>query len=129
MIQCSVQISDSPGNRRGTKSLSKLASHHQLQPNQIRQWKRQLLEDGTPLFSRASADREKNQEALQIDLFEQIGCLKMELELHNKLPDSTVEKRTLEGRRIRSSSVRRQCELLAFPRYSFYPQPATESPK
>ena len=65
---------------RGTKTLSELASQHQVHPNQISQWKRQLLEEGSVLFSRASADRDKNQEALQTDLFEQIGRLKMELE-------------------------------------------------
>ena len=65
---------------RGTKTLSELASQHQVHPNQISQWKRQLLEEGSVLFSRANADRDKNQEALQTDLFGQIGRLKMELE-------------------------------------------------
>ncbi len=65
---------------RGTKTLSELASVHQVHPNQISQWKRQLLEEGSLLFSRASADRQKDQETLQTDLFEQIGRLKMELE-------------------------------------------------
>lgn len=64
----------------GTKTISQLSSEYQVHPNQIGQWKRQLLEDGAQLFTNDAARRLREQDALQTDLYEQIGRLKMELE-------------------------------------------------
>jgi putative transposase len=50
-----------------------------VHPNQISHWKRQLLDEGSELFSRNGAS-ERHSDAVQSDLFEQIGRLKMELE-------------------------------------------------
>jgi len=57
-----------------------LATEHSLQPNQISQWKRQLLEEGPSVFSASTAREQRQQEASQAELFEQIGRLKMEPE-------------------------------------------------
>jgi transposase-like protein len=65
---------------KGTRTLSEIASETAVHPNQISQWKRQLLDDGTELFRRASARQQREQEKLEADLYEQIGRLKMELE-------------------------------------------------
>lgn len=64
----------------GTKTISQLASQCQVHPNQIGQWKRQLLEEGAGIFANGHSRKAREQEALQIDLYEQIGRLKMELE-------------------------------------------------
>jgi len=64
----------------GTKTVSQLASEHQVHPNQIGQWKRQLLESGMQIFTNDATRHLREQEALQTDLYEQIGRLKMELE-------------------------------------------------
>ena len=65
---------------RGTKTINELATEHSLHPNQISQWKRQLLEEGPSVFSTSTAREQRQQEASQAELFEQIGRLKMELE-------------------------------------------------
>ncbi len=68
------------GAAKGTKTLSELASEYGLHPSQISGWKRELLEGGAIVFSSSSARQLREQEALQTELYEQIGRLKMELE-------------------------------------------------
>ena len=65
---------------KGTKTLNELASQYELHPSQISEWKSQLLKEGASVFNTATTRQQKEQEALQADLYEQIGRLKMELE-------------------------------------------------
>ena len=64
----------------GTKTLSQLSSQYQVHPNQIGQWKRQLIDGGAQIFTNDQTRQKRKQETLETDLFEQIGRLKMELE-------------------------------------------------
>ena len=65
---------------KGTRTLNELSSQYGVHPNQISGWKRELLEGGATVFSSNSAQQLREQEALQTELYEQIGRLKMELE-------------------------------------------------
>ena len=74
---------------RGLKTLNQIAAEHQLHPNQVSQWKRQLLQEGDQVFNdrghRAEIDAAV---ARETELYEQIGRLKMELEwLKKKVAD------------------------------------------
>ena len=55
-----------------------LAAQFGVHPTQIGQWKRQLLEGVTELFSGEGRRKVENQDALIAELFEQIGRLQME---------------------------------------------------
>ena len=63
-----------------TKTINQIASEHELHPNQVSQWRKQLLEEGMSVFSSSTALQRREQEARETELYEQIGRLKMELE-------------------------------------------------
>jgi putative transposase len=65
---------------KGQKTITALASEAQVHPNQISEWKRQLLEGGVSLLRPNGGDPQREHQALQAELYEQIGRLKMELE-------------------------------------------------
>jgi transposase-like protein len=70
---------------KGSKTISELASEMEVHPNQISQWKRQILEGGASVFQANGTGQQRQQEALQAELYEQIGRLKMELEWLKKV--------------------------------------------
>ena len=62
------------------KTLAELAAEHDVHPNQIALWKKQLL-DGLPgLFSRGGEQGRQREEALKDRLYRQIGQLQVELD-------------------------------------------------
>ena len=65
---------------RGVKTISRLASDYNLHPTQIGNWKKQLLREGSAVFTRPNSQAKRDREAQETELYEQIGRLKMELE-------------------------------------------------
>ena len=65
---------------KGTKTVNKLASEFELHPSQISEWKHRLLDEGSGVFKTSAGRQQREQEAVQAELYEQIGRLKMELE-------------------------------------------------
>lgn len=62
------------------KTLAELSQQFQVHPVQISQWKRQLLDGIEVIFQNGSPRQHRDEEALQAELYQQIGQLKMELE-------------------------------------------------
>jgi len=65
---------------KGAKTINQIASENDLHPNQVSNWKKQLLEEGPTLFNNHADRRQQRQETQEAELYEQIGRLKMELE-------------------------------------------------
>ena len=92
----------------GSKTIRQLSSEHEIHPNQIGAWKRQLLKDGPNVFANNGKPENRGQEAQEAELNEQIGRLKMELEwLKKKMPTSVRERRRMVDRADPTLSVRR----------------------
>lgn len=64
---------------KGARTLNELSSEFGVHPNQISGWKRELLEKGAMVFSHPTTGQQRYQEALQSELYEEIGRLQMEL--------------------------------------------------
>jgi putative transposase len=62
------------------RTMAELASQFGVHPTQIGQWKQQLLAGVPDLFGEGRPKREKDDQELQAELFQQIGKLQMELE-------------------------------------------------
>jgi transposase-like protein len=70
----------------GRKTLQQIAADHAVHPIQVSQWKKQLLEGASELFSSGKKRKEKDDsQAKESELFQQIGRLKMELEWLKKI--------------------------------------------
>jgi len=65
---------------KGVKTVSQVAAEHNLHPTQIGTWKKQLLQQGSTVFTRPNDRQQREQQDREAELYEQIGRLKMELE-------------------------------------------------
>ena len=65
---------------KGDKTISELASLHGVHPTMIHGWKKQLVESAEELFQSGAKPSSVEHEALQAQLYEQIGRLKTELD-------------------------------------------------
>jgi transposase-like protein len=65
---------------KGDKTVSELASLHGVHPTMIHAWKKQLVDHVEEVFQTGAKVSGAEQEALQAQLYEQIGRLKTELD-------------------------------------------------
>ena len=63
---------------RGERTISELATKHQLHPNQVTQWKRQAIENLAKAFDDKASDAQVGREAEVTKLHAKIGQLVVE---------------------------------------------------
>lgn len=69
------------------ETINQIASRHEIHPNLVTQWKRQLLDSLPDCFSRKRHKGNKD-EAIKDELYQQIGKLKVENEWLKKKAES-----------------------------------------
>jgi putative transposase len=80
-VQGSGGLGGVEGALKGDKTVNELAALHGVHPTMIHAWKKQLLSHAEELFaSGVSKTSTAEHEALQAQLYEQIGRLKTELD-------------------------------------------------
>ncbi len=65
---------------RGEKTIAEIASHYQVHPNRIRQWKKQAMEILSEAFNGKRKKADLTVEQKEAELYQQIGQLKVELD-------------------------------------------------
>ena len=65
---------------RGEKTVAQISSDYKVHGNQIRQWKKKLLEELPRIFKDRRKKSKKENEELTAELYRQIGQLKVELD-------------------------------------------------
>ena len=65
---------------REQKTLNELAGEYKLHPNMISKWKKELLEKASTAFSAGSGKEDREREATEDALYQQIGKLQVQLD-------------------------------------------------
>ena len=112
------------------KTINEIASQYEVHPTQVKQWKKQLQEDGADIFNEQAAKQQPAQAGLEADLYEQIPPsghpLKMEVDCaqrapEKKLPEAVNARCALVEPAHPTLSVRDQCDLLNVNRAQGHP--------
>ncbi len=64
----------------GHQTVNQLASEFDVHPSQVNNWKKQLLEESSDIFSKGRKQQAENAEDERDKLFSQIGRLKVEVD-------------------------------------------------
>ncbi len=65
---------------KGQKTLNELATEYAVHPVQIAQWKKRALDELPQVFEGHASRKQKAEEALLAQLYQEIGQLKVELD-------------------------------------------------
>src|SRR5271163_2192533 len=113
---------------QGHRSITDLASRHELHPNLIMQWKRQAIEKLAKVFDDKAPEIQAGRDAEMTKLHAKIGQARGGTRFFGE----SLRSLSLDRRRTMIDpdhprlSIVRQCELASVSRASFYREPASE---
>ena len=64
---------------KGIETINEIAGQYEVHPTQVKQWKKQLQDQGAEVFNEKTTKADRAQAELETDLYEQIGRLQVEL--------------------------------------------------
>ena len=108
---------------KSQRTIAEIASEYGVHANQITKWKKRVLDELPGIFSNKRERDQQDNEALQAELYRQIGQLKVDLdclcfgyrvaqEMKKKLEYSVEQKRHLVEPSHPEIPIYRQCELI-----------------
>ena len=62
------------------KTINEIVSQYEVHPTQVKQWKKQLQENGAEVFNEQAAKQQQAQAGVEANLYEQIDRLKIEVD-------------------------------------------------
>ncbi len=62
------------------RTVNEIALHYGVHPNQVAQWKKQVIEGASEIFADHHSRTPRDEESLKAQLYQQIGQLKVELD-------------------------------------------------
>jgi transposase-like protein len=65
---------------KGQRTIQEIASHYEVHPTQVTQWKKQLMEGAAEVFSNGKEHAAEADEQLKAELYQQIGKLQVDLD-------------------------------------------------
>jgi transposase-like protein len=65
---------------KGQRTVSEIASRYSVHPHQVSQWKKQAIEQMAESLGDRRARRDKSEDELKAQLYQEIGQLKVELD-------------------------------------------------
>ena len=65
---------------KGQRTIQEIASHYSIHPSQVTQWKKQLVEGASEIFTHGREHHAEAGEELKAELYQQVGKLQVELD-------------------------------------------------
>ena len=69
---------------KGVRQISEIASEFEVHPNQITNWKKQFLENGSKVFSNKKTEEVSDLEETKDELFKKVGQQQLEIDFLKK---------------------------------------------